>query len=1058
MKNLKIKTKIICLVIFSVIVSMLAIYFYSHHTLISILQEDINHFEEDAMKNEKNKIQDLVDVAYQSIENFYKDSKNQKEIEKQAEAQLVTAVDVAYNAIYSLYEKSLEVVEDPDVAKLRTLVQVRNLLSKLRYGKNRAGYFWINDLKGNMIVHPVKPQLNGKNLYNLKDKKGNPFFKQMIDVCKAKGKGFVKYWWPKPGSSQPVPKLSYVRLMKQTGWIIGTGVYLDQTDAIFKEKALKAISQMRYGKSGYFWINDLKGKIIMHPIKPQLNGKNLYNLKDKKGNQIFKMMIDVCKAKGKGFVKYWWPKPGSSQPEPKLSYVRFFKPWGWIIGTGIYIDSIHKHIEAKKALYYQKIKSLTEKSLIILVILIIIFAGIGIFMTNIFIKPLEIIKNFVEDLSKGEGDLNKKVNYNNNDEIGMLARAFHSFIDKLQDMILNIGLFSGKADVATDKIMLSAIELSKISDTQKTSIEETSSGILQMSRSIKEVHSNVDNTYQFVESLDHSIQEIRVETEKLINNSGELINNVKDGSKLMTTMGAAMEDVQNASEMILEYNRSVNDAGETVKNKISETTSAIDKIRQLIDEVSTAINEQTASIEEVANNSNDTLNVTKEAQEKANNGKNALEKVLRAMNSIRTIVGELGDMISKLEESAGNISEITNMINEISEQTNLLALNAAIEAARAGEAGKGFAVVADEVRKLAERSSKASSDIAELITGIQKDVGDATTKMHQGLTQVDEGVELTNQANMTIDEIVKSTDNALRFVSQINNATEEQANVSRGIIQSVQNVIGETENVENVQRALVEAGDNILNKSEELGNAIEKIQNLIIEQNNLKQQMDSKMSLMSDSSEHTQNILNSYHEKIEEIIESIPKVIDGIKTVKIALDEQSEVADNIANLAENSVELTNKVNKNVDHVYNQVIVSNDELATLNKEFNKFKFKDISFLSFAATQHSKNVIGVFIDVALGKDISSKMKDHKECFCGKWLYGKGAKILGADPRYQDLINLHKQVHEKLNQFIDTKDLSLKDDILALSDKLSEQFLQLYRDLSKKNGIVEVIQKQP
>ena len=1053
MKSLKIKTKIICLVIFSVIVSMLAIYLYSHNTLVSILKEDIKNYKEQAMNEQKEKIKDLVDVAYQSVQNFYKDSKNEKEIENQVKSQIVTAVDVTYNAILSLYKKSLEIVPDKDVAKLRTLTQVRNLLSNLRYGKNKSGYFWINDLNGVMVVHPVNPKLEGKNLYNLKDKKGNPFFKEMIEVCKKHGKGFVKYWWTRPGSNKPEPKLSYVRLMKETGWIIGTGAYLDNTVQAFKKKAIETIKNMRYGKSGYFWINDLNGVIIVHPIKPQLNGKNLYNLKDKKGNQIFKMMIDVCKKKGKGFVKYWWTKPGSSVPEPKLSYVKLFKPWGWIIGSGIYIDNIKKEIKTKEALYHKKLKALTAKSLIILVILIIIFAAIGIFLTNIFIKPLEMIKDFVTDLSQGEGDLNKKINYEHNDEIGILARAFHKFIDKLQEMILNIGLYSGKADVATDKIMLSSVHLSKISDTQKASIEETSSGILEMSRSIKEVQENVDNTYQFVDSLENAIQEIKKETEELINNSGELINNVQEGKDLMVTMGNAMEDVQNGSEMILDYNRSVNEAGELVKGKIAETTTAIDKIRQLIDEVSTAINEQTASIEEVANNSNDTLNVTQEAQEKANNGKAALDKVLASMKSIKTIVGELGSMISKLEESAGNISEITNMINEISDQTNLLALNAAIEAARAGEAGKGFAVVADEVRKLAERSSKASSDIAELITGIQKEVQDATTKMQQGLTKVDEGVELTNEANTTMDEIVQATDNALRFVAQINNATEEQANVSRGIISSVQAVIEETENVENVQNALIEAGENIIDKSQELGSAIEKIQNLIIEQNNLKQQMDSKMITMSDSASNTQNILSSYHTKIGEIIDAIPKVLDGMRSVKIALDEQTVVADKIAGLAEKSVDLTNQVNENVENVYKLVVVTNDELATLNNEFGKFKFKEISFLTFAATQHSKNVISIFVDVALGKDVSANKKDHRECFCGQWLYGKGAEILGDDPRYQDLLNLHKKVHDKLNEFIETKDISMQDEILQLSDELSEKFLQLYKELSKEDAIVEV-----
>ncbi len=1050
---MKIKTKIILLVVVSIAVSLLTLYLFSYHSLNTLLDAEVQKYQKTELEKHKNSLKNLDDLAYKVVEKAYNDSKDTKEIEKTVKGKLETAVGVAYASVISIYKEALAITGDEEAAKLRTMTKVRALLSKLRYGRNNEGYFWINDLNGIMIAHPSKPQLNGKNLYNMKDKKNHYFFQEMIKACKEKGEGFVRYWWPKPGEDKPSEKLSYVKLIKDLDWIIGTGAYLDNVEPIFKARAINAINKLRYGKSGYFWINDLNGVIIVHPIKPQLNGKNLYNLKDKKGNFIFKPMIKVCKEKGEGFVKYWWPRPGSTKPAPKLSYVKLFKPWGWVIGTGSYIDDIQKTVIAKQKLYNAKKASMAKSSLLIFIVLLIVLSIIGIFLSNKFIKPLDVMRSFIADLSTGQGDLTKRIDYSGKDEIGMVATAFHKFVDKLQDMILNIGFYSGKADVATDKIMLSSVLLNKISDSQKVSIEETSSGILEMSRSINEVKGNVENTFEFVNKLETSIEEVSSETDNLIRNSNELIKQVKDGSNIMRNMANAMDNVQEGADTISDANRSVIDAGEIVKDKIEQTSNAIDKIKLLIDEVSTAINEQTASIEEVAKNSNDTLNVTREAQAKAQDGKSALDKVLTSMTSIKDIVGELGDMIGTLEESANNINEITNMINEISDQTNLLALNAAIEAARAGEAGKGFAVVADEVRKLAERSSKASSDIAELITGIQKDVGDATTKMEQGLKQVDEGVELTNEANKTIDEIVDSTNEALNFVSQINNATEEQASVSRGIIKSVESLIEQTESVESVQNELKYAGEDIVNRSSEMLEATNQIKELISHQNELKNQMDNTMETMNGSSMETQSILDNYQVKIKDIIEGIPVVLDGIKSVKIALDEQAKVADRIAALAEESVELSNKVSENSSLVYKEVEISNKELDTLNNEFRKFKFKDISFLSFAATQHLKNIISVFIDVEQGRDVSSHKKDHKECFCGKWLYGKGQRLLGNHPKYNDLLNAHKNVHDKLNEYIETKDSNLKDEVLKLSNELSEMFIQLYKELSNENQIVEV-----
>jgi len=111
-----------------------------------------------------------------------------------------------------------------------------------------------------------------------------------------------------------------------------------------QKRAAERISAIRYDGSNYLWINDLGPKMVMHPIKPELNGKDLSENKDPNGKSIFVEMAKVCRDKGKGFVDYAWSKPGSSQPVPKISYVELYQPWGWVIGTGIYIDDVAAHV------------------------------------------------------------------------------------------------------------------------------------------------------------------------------------------------------------------------------------------------------------------------------------------------------------------------------------------------------------------------------------------------------------------------------------------------------------------------------------------------------------------------------------------------------------------------------------------------------------------------------------------------------------------------------------------------------------------------------------------
>jgi methyl-accepting chemotaxis protein len=111
-----------------------------------------------------------------------------------------------------------------------------------------------------------------------------------------------------------------------------------------QKEVLSVIEQLRYRDDDYFWINDLQPKMLMHPIFPDLDGKNLSQDKDPTGKYLFMEMVRIVQTNNEGFVEYMWPKPSATQPVPKLSYVKLFKPWGWIIGSGIYVDDVQVEI------------------------------------------------------------------------------------------------------------------------------------------------------------------------------------------------------------------------------------------------------------------------------------------------------------------------------------------------------------------------------------------------------------------------------------------------------------------------------------------------------------------------------------------------------------------------------------------------------------------------------------------------------------------------------------------------------------------------------------------
>jgi methyl-accepting chemotaxis protein len=109
-------------------------------------------------------------------------------------------------------------------------------------------------------------------------------------------------------------------------------------------RAMARIKNLRYSDKEYFWINDLESTMVMHPYKPELDGKGLKDFADPNGKHLFVEFVNVCKSNGEGFVDYMWPKPGETKPVPKISFVKLFKPWGWVVGSGIYTDDVQQEL------------------------------------------------------------------------------------------------------------------------------------------------------------------------------------------------------------------------------------------------------------------------------------------------------------------------------------------------------------------------------------------------------------------------------------------------------------------------------------------------------------------------------------------------------------------------------------------------------------------------------------------------------------------------------------------------------------------------------------------
>jgi methyl-accepting chemotaxis protein len=372
------------------------------------------------------------------------------------------------------------------------------LVGAMRYNEN--DYLWINDMGPRMVMHPIKPALNGKDLSGFKDPDGKKLFVEFVNVCRDKGEGTVDYLWPKPGHDAPVAKLSYVKLFKPWNWVIGTGVYLEAAEQRFMEDAKQAIAQLRYGPRGkdYFWINDMAPRMIMHPIKPELDGKDLSGSQDPNGKKLFVEFVDVCRDKGEGFVDYMWPIPGQDAPVPKLSYVKLFEPWGWIVGTGIYLDDVEQAVTSKEAEIRAAVAA-QRNSLVGILLALLALTGTAVALISKRItRPIVTASDMLKDIAQGEGDLTRRLKVESRDEVGEMAKWFNMFIENIQSIIGSVAEnahqvndASSDLNAISDQMSAGAGQTSDKADTVAAASEEMSTNMNSVAAAMEEAATNV---------------------------------------------------------------------------------------------------------------------------------------------------------------------------------------------------------------------------------------------------------------------------------------------------------------------------------------------------------------------------------------------------------------------------------------------------------------------------------------------------------------------------------------------------------------------------------------
>lgn len=251
----------------------------------------------------------------------------------------------------------------------------KNALRPIRYNNGR-GYFFATRMDGVEMLFADRPEMEGKNLINMKDTLGKFVIKDMIEICREKNEGFIRYTWTKPNQKgKNFPKIAFVKYFKPFDWFFGTGEYLDDVENDIKQETLARIQGLRYGpdNDGYVFAFTSNGTVITH-YDTRMIGNELSEISLHNGPELVKQAVRIAGKTNGGFLEYNTHSRinGDGKPTKKISYFKASPAWDWIIASGIYADEIENAIALREQQLSSRINSSIRNSIIILSILILI--------------------------------------------------------------------------------------------------------------------------------------------------------------------------------------------------------------------------------------------------------------------------------------------------------------------------------------------------------------------------------------------------------------------------------------------------------------------------------------------------------------------------------------------------------------------------------------------------------------------------------------------------------------------------------------------------------------
>ncbi len=427
---------------------------YAVRSIRSQAAADVARIRAEKTAQVKQDLTDKVNTVYALVDAQYREAADQHYLEQKYGQRLKAVLDVASATLREHVARARR----GEVSLARAQAEALATLRAMRFDEGK-GYLWINTAGRpfpKMLMHPIVPQLEGTVLdapeFDCAGDTNRNLFQLAVELTAAHGDAFIRYTWPEPDGTAllpRMPKFSCVRLFKDWGWVVGTGIYVDEALREKLAEITSGIRKIRYG-SEYFWISTAESpapRMVMHPIRPELDGRRMdvpeFELVvNGRAQNLFAAFRDIAAKDGEGFAEYTWPKPTaagtSGAPAPKVSFVKRYAPLGWIIGTGRYVDDIETAIAEKTAAAERQVGALVRRIVLASLAVVLLAVGGVSFFAATLTRPLAELVGLSRDIAEDEKHLSRRIGLRSRDEIGQLATEFDHMAERVEASFRNV--------------------------------------------------------------------------------------------------------------------------------------------------------------------------------------------------------------------------------------------------------------------------------------------------------------------------------------------------------------------------------------------------------------------------------------------------------------------------------------------------------------------------------------------------------------------------------------------------------------------------------------------